>query len=84
MRINITARMLKLGQRNNCRECPVALGMIQAGCKSPTVGLSGLFWSMGRKAYGCRTPKKVARFIRLFDSGSRAAKPFSFELDGVE
>ena len=90
--INLEQRHINQGTKNECRDCPVALALLEAlpGASLVTVGAAGM--NVGNKmitrlyhgphdVHGTAvyTPQAVVRFIHAFDDGHEV-EPFTFNL----
>lgn len=82
MKISVTQEMIERGFKRDCRMCPVALAVVEAGGVNPIVGQQSIQWMPNRTAVYVRasTPEPVVQFIRSFDKGEQVS-PFEFELE---
>jgi hypothetical protein len=76
--VHVTQEHIDKGCKWSCARCPVALAMLAAGLKDISVGGYFIRWWDDRICE-MRTPSKVDRFMRNFDTG-RKVSPFTFEL----
>lgn len=74
--VNVTAEHIANGRRGDCRSCPVALALRDAGVQGASVGLYFLMWD---NKQAVPHPLAVAAFIDRFDRRQPVA-PFSFTL----
>lgn len=76
--VKVTQEHIDNGGLRNCRACPVALALIDAGYSEVAVSADGLYISdsFGR----LEVPPAVAKFIKAFDSGYQVW-PFEFALE---
>lgn len=81
MLVRITKTEIADGRVASDTDCPVALGMQNAGYTRVKVSRQTLSWvDANHKSRTIFTPKKVADFIAAFDTSRALAKPFSFRL----
>lgn len=81
MKINVTQEHINTGEAGNCKACPVALALLDAGIALAglSVGQDEITWMRSVPTYRIDTPSRVAKFIEAFDEGA-PVKPFSFIL----
>lgn len=83
MRINVTDDDIKMGRKDNCRECPVALA-IARDTNSYNVEVGGSYLILiddyrFDNSGNCLGLREVFDFVWEFDNGLEV-KPFSFEM----
>lgn len=78
IKVKVTKKHIKMGKCGSLQKCPVALALLSAKFKDPTV-CSDLGVIYKDREYMLATPKKVLHFIDKFDD-TKAGKPFEFTL----
>lgn len=82
VRVEVTARDIRLGVRGDTCRCPIARALKRATrCKE---AVSGLWWCTVETAeheFRADTPRVALRFMGAFDDG-QPVKPFTFTLRG--
>lgn len=81
--INVTARDIKLGERGECRRCPIARAMKRILPRKYQSISAGEFTLRGyntlRRYLMACTPTRAVHFIRMFDAGYEV-KPLKFSV----
>lgn len=78
MKIAVTQEHIDKGDRQNCRECPVALAAKEA---LKTSAVEVLYHSMVVQGHRYTLPTEAAVFVSAFDDrGRESVKPFKFDL----
>jgi hypothetical protein len=83
MVVEVTQKHINKGLRNDCRRCPIALALKDAGLSDVVVMRSIVLIHPRRGSqyrYSCALPTSVSQFIESFDS-IQGVEPFSFELE---
>lgn len=81
MTIKVTKKHIREGKRGFCRQCPVALALMNA-TNYKRVFVSSYSWQLGSGKQSGTLPQRAQNFIEDFDGGKNV-KPFSFDLDVV-
>jgi hypothetical protein len=80
MIINVTDFHIRHGRAGHCEKCPIALALVDLGCRNVIVDGDEVFFTYEGQYYHCNLPEEAAEFIEWFDS-EETAHSFSFELD---
>ncbi len=75
IRVRVTRKHIKLGERRTCGRCPIALAIAEATGKTPRV--MNFFAHIDKTQYRLSNPAQA--FIGRFDMGHRV-KPATFVL----
>lgn len=82
MKISVTQKHIRSGNRNNCHECPIALAIGDViDCTSVVVdetSASFIEETDGKRIYH-NLPRSAIRFIKRYDY-EKSVKPFKFIL----
>jgi hypothetical protein len=80
IRIKVTQEHINKGRRRACRQCPVALAIVeQTEFPNPWVGDTHVDLVTSPESPSYKLPAEVQRFIDNFDNG-KPVKPFAFNL----
>ena len=77
--INVTQKHINDGVRCECKDCPVALALKDAGATDVIAGFGQMAFSFNGKEYQTPAPHAVVDFIYHYDNGESVA-PFTFVL----
>lgn len=80
MKIEVKLHHIEKGVCNSAWSCPIALALLDAKVKSPTVCVQQIVIDQGKSFKRIKTPKKAQTVIKRFDAGE-SVRPFSFELE---
>lgn len=81
MKINVTAKDIRMGIRGNCLKCPIAIALKRA-FKAKEVTVTTITFLVDRlkfRIHELDDDSNIVSFIEDFDQGV-PVKPFSFEL----
>jgi hypothetical protein len=78
--INVTQKHIDAGEHCECKSCPVALALKEAGATDVIVGFGQMAFSFNGKGYQIPAPHAIADFIYHFDKRSPVS-PFTFTLE---
>lgn len=79
MKIKVKQEHIDRGAISSCSHCPIALAMMEAGFRRPSVGYDTVRWGDEGLRNTTKTPTAVSESMYLFDIG-HGMKPFEFEI----
>lgn len=77
MIIQVKQKHIRKGRRFKSRGCPIALALLDAGFKNPSVGVESYYYCDNEFQEKINLSLKCRKFILDFDSEEKV-KPFSF------